>query len=499
MGVLCKNPSISVSDRYNLQKEDFTPNKMHRIIFATIQKLYCNGVNNITEIDIGEFIRNYPEQAEILEDGRFMEFIPTVRQLCEEENLDNYINIVKKYSLLRSLQDSGFDIGCIIDVDGSEEKQSRQLEEYTLDEIIKTYEIKMSEIKKDFYTNTSIEEYKLGDDLYDIVKSFKKAPLYGYSTMSGYLNTATRGLIQGQLQIYSIPSGGGKSCIACGAMAKVCCDEVYDLKQNKWIPNESYSGKSGLIIDYEMEAQTELSPRILASIAQVPAKNILDGTCTKEEDKRVEHAIEVANRCGIYIVTMPSYTIEDIKTYVKDYVLTKNVGLFVFDYISSQSSISSEIAKKQGTSMRDDQILATISSELKNIARENDIAVLTFTQTNGNIDLTGDNTLGAEVISGSRAVMNKADCCAVINPLRTKERELYSKYHRHSGFGEELFPNRVIHLSKLRFGGLETNSKIFGYLDLSTGRWTDMLVLNGRNEPIKVDAKVLAVPHEEET
>lgn len=109
--------------------------------------------------------------------------------------------------------------------------------------------------------------------------------------------------------------------------------------------------------------------------------------------------------------------------------------------------------------MRDDQILATISSELKNIARENDIAVLTFTQTNGNIDLTGDNTLGAEVISGSRAVMNKADCCAVINPLRTKERELYSKYHRHSGFGEELFPNRVIHLSKLRFGGLETNSK----------------------------------------
>lgn len=488
LGCLCHNPSLTCSDRYNLKKEDFTPNRFHRILFASIKNLYLKGVQEITEVDVLEFIKNYPNQETVLLESDVGGFIETTKKLCNLENIDCYVSILKKYALLRECSEQGIDISEIVDVETDSEAQNRQLDQWELDDIIKHFEGKLSSIKKNFYCDKSIEEYKLGMDLLEVVEGFKQEPMFGYSTFSKYLNTASRGLIKGQLTCYSIPSGGGKSCIGSAALANICCDELFDIKTHSWVKNSAYCGESGLYIQYEMDSKTELSPRILAAVSKVGAKDIMDGHYEYDEEERVRHAIEVVDRSNLYVVTMPQFTMQEIDNYVKDYVLTKNVGFVVFDYISEQSSVNSELARKNKVQTRSDQTLANMASELKEMARKYNIAILTFTQCNANIE--NAKVLDANCIAGSRAVANKLDVGCIITGLRGDEKSIAEMYVNEKDCNG-LTPNRVIHVYKVRFGAEEQNIKIYGYMNLSTGEWVDMFVTNKNDEPYQMQKTVL--------
>lgn len=488
LGCLCHSPSLTCSDRYNLKKEDFTPNRFHRILFASIKNLYLKGVQEITEVDVLEYIKNYPKQEAVLLESDVSGFIEATKKICNLENIDYYVAVLKKYALLRECSDQGIDISDIMDVEGSEEQQNRQLDEWEVDEIIKHFEGKLSTIKKQFYCDKTIEEYKLGDDLLEVVEGFKREPMFGYSTFSQYLNTASRGLIKGQLSCYSIPSGGGKSCIGTAALANICCDEVFDIKTHSWVSNPCYSGEAGLYIQYEMDSRTELSPRILAAVAKVGAKDIMDGHYEYDEEERVKHAIEVVNRSNLYVVTMPQFTMEEIDNYVKDYVLTKGVGFLVFDYISEQSSVNSELARKNKVQTRSDQTLANMASELKEMARKYNIAILTFTQTNAN--LNNAKVPDKSCIAGSSAVANKLDVGTIVAPLKNDERAIAEMYVNEKEYNG-LFPNRIIHVHKVRFGSEEQNIKIYGYLNLSTGEFVDMFVTNKNDEPYPMQKIIL--------
>lgn len=488
LGCLCHNPSLTCSDRYNLDKVDFTPNRFHRILFASIKNLYLKGVQEITDVDVLEYIKNYPKQEEILLESDVGGFIETTKRLCNLENTDYYVSILKKCALLRECQEQGIDISGVVDIEADPETQNRQLDEWELDEIIKHFEGKLSTIKKKFYCNKNIEEYKMGMDLLEVIESFKQEPMFGYSTFSQYLNTASRGFIKGQLTCYSLPSGEGKTCIGSAALANICCDEIFDIPTHSWVKNPSYCGEAGLYIQYEMENRTELSPRILAAVSRVGAKDIMDGHYEYDEEERVRHAVEVVDKNNLYIVSMPQFTMEEIDNYIKDYVLTKNVSFVVFDYISEQSSVNSELARKNKVQTRSDQTLANMANELKEMARKYNIAILTFTQCNGKEKEA--KVPDKSCIAGAQAVANKLDVGCIITKLRGDEKSIAEMYVNEKEFNG-LTPNRVIHVYKVRFGSEEQNIKIYGYLNLSTGEFVDMFVTDKNNEPYQMQKTVL--------
>ena len=160
----------------------------------------------------------------------------------------------------------------------------------------------------------------------------------------------------------------------------------------------------------------------MASISVVPGFSILSGRYEEGEEERVDEAIKILHESKLYIVTMPNYTVDLIESYVKDYVVNKQVSYVCYDYITESSSVSSNIAKKNGVSTRSDQVLAAIASKLKDLAVEYNIAVLSFTQVSDNVH--DRDVLDSSVAAGSRAIQNKADVAGVIMPLRRKEQEI---------------------------------------------------------------------------
>jgi hypothetical protein len=244
-----------------------------------------------------------------------------------------------------------------------------------------------------------------------------------------------------------------------------------------------------LYLQYELNPQYEITPKIIASISGVPTSIILNGKYSNDEESRVDHAIEILNASQFYIVTMPSFTVGLLETYCKDYVYNHNVQYICFDYLSSTAAASSDIAKNNGVTTRSDEVLSAISSKLKDIAVELNVAMLSFTQVNA--QAYSQEVLDSSVIAGSRAVVNKCDIAGVIMPLRKLEEEAAKIFIQSKKFDERHFPNRICHIYKVRFGSCEENIKIWLNLDLSTGRVIDCWATDKDNKFYNINQTIL--------
>lgn len=490
LGILMNDCTKILDNKYNFDKSDFEPKLFQKIIYATIHNLAINGVKEVDFIDIEEFLNNYPTQQRVYEDNDGTEFCKTIKELSKDKvsNIDYYYQDIKKHSLLRAYQNNGFDISEIWDIEKSDTTNEEELNNWSMGDICKHFDKLQLDIKKEFCTDNSIEEVKLGSWFYDIKESFKQDPMFGASLFSEYLNTATRGWIKGQMIVGSMPSGTGKSTISVCVACMIGCKELYNYETNKFEKNPCYIENSGaMYIQYEMQSRTEITPKFVAYISGVPCNHILNGYYEEGEEERVDYAIKLLDDSNIHIVTMTVLSLGTLNNYVKEYKLTHNCDYVIYDYIFDSASINSEIATKNKIATRSDMILSTISSTLKDIAVENDVGVLTFTQTNAHIETEED--LGANVISGSRAIQNKADVGLIMHPLTRKENkvvdEIMLQNSERSDF-KIVRPNRVINLYKIRFGAIEKDTKVWINLDLSTGRVKDCFCTNYKNEPYKI-------------
>ena len=180
---------------------------------------------------------------------------------------------------------------------------------------------------------------------------------------------------------------------------------------------------------------------------------------------------------------MPSFTNDKLKACIKEYATLHDVAYVVFDYVSQQSAVSSDIAKKNGVATRSDQVLSDIVSNLKDAAMENNVAILTFCQTNAAVNT--QEVLDAGCFAGSRAMQDKLDVGGIIMPLRRQEKEVADMMCENGNYHGEK-PSRIIHLFKVRFGNQIQHLKIWGKLDLNTGRWTDCWCTNSDNQPYEM-------------
>ena len=492
LGYFLNNPTMLLNGTYNLTGEDFSENLFHRILFFAIRNLLNKGATEIDEIALDSFLSNYEEYYDEFKDNNGLDVIPNIKELSKEGTVDYYYDIVKKYSLLRYYESKGFDILPFFDKAKNEIEQRKNLGKYSREEIIEYYEKINIDAKKQFIGNNDIEHKKVGDGFKSVKEEFMKEPMFGATTCSEYLNTATRGLIKGQLSILSMKSGSGKSTIGINNLIKICCKEIYSIEQGKYISNPNYQeNEGGLYIQYEMNNEYECDPKFIASLSKVDTEHILNGTYEKGEEERVDYAIKILEDSNIYMVMMPSFTLSSIENCVQEYVVSHKIGYLVFDYISEQASVNSEIARNNGVATRADMVLATMSSKLKDIAQKYNIAVLTFTQTNANAET--QEILDAGCIAGSRAVQNKADVGGIMYPIRPKEYKIMEEYlgaYDRNGF-HKVKPNRIIHLYKVRFGSEEQGIKIWCHVNLGTGDVTDCWVTDKNDKHYKMERIIL--------
>lgn len=470
LGAMLIKPSFALSDKFPLTKQDFEPQIFHLRLYQAITALAKRGAQSISAMDCYTLCANNAEVKRVFDDNSLADFIDTIKQIVSVDNFELYWTGVRKATLLREYAKVGFDIGRF---EGEPEKHGIQ-------EILDYYDGLAINIRKQFYQDKSTRELRAGDGFEEIKERFKTEPAFGATTFSRYLNTAARGWQQGQLTMHGAVSGSGKTGVALYNMALVACPELWDDDAGCYRLNHCYQHKAALFIQYELNDQEELTPKLIGSISGVPTYHLLNGNYDDGEEERVDKAIEILHDSNIYFVTMPSFTNDKLKACIKEYATLHDVGYVVFDYVSQQSTVSSDIAKKNGVATRSDQVLSDIVSNLKDIAVENNVAILTFCQTNANVN--NQEILDAGCLAGSRAMQDKLDVGGIIMPLRRQEKEVADMMIENASYQGE-HPNRIVHLFKVRFGNQIQHLKIWGKLDLNTGRWTDCWCTDADNKP----------------
>ena len=470
LGAMLIKPSFALSDKFPLTKQDFEPQIFHLRLYQAITALAKRGAQSISAMDCYTLCANNAEVKRVFDDNSLTDFIDTIKQIVSVDNFELYWTGVRKATLLREYAKAGFDISRF---EGEPEKHGIQ-------EILDYYDGLAINIRKQFYQDKSTRELRAGDGFEEIKERFKTEPAFGATTFSRYLNTAARGWQQGQLTMHGAVSGSGKTGVALYNAALVACPELWDDDAGCYQPNPCYQHKAALFIQYELNDQEELTPKLIGSISGVPTYHLLNGNYEDGEEERVDKAIKILHDSNIYFVTMPSFTNDKLKACIKEYATLHDVGYVVFDYVSQQSTVSSDIAKKNGVATRSDQVLSDIVSNLKDIAVENNVAILTFCQTNANVN--NQEILDAGCLAGSRAMQDKLDVGGIIMPLRRQEKEVADMMIENASYQGE-YPNRIVHLFKVRFGNQIQHLKIWGKLDLNTGRWTDCWCTDADNKP----------------
>lgn len=473
IGCLFNNAQLLNSEKYVLTKADFEPQEWHLRLYQAASYLSKHGAKTITALDLYSVTEKNPSIRELFDANSTKDFIDVIKQLVNVDNVDVYYEDVKKCSILRAYQSAGFDVS----------RFENEVNKYSLKEIVDFFDGLQIKIKKEFYKDKNVIERHAGDGLEEIKEQLKLTPSYGATTFSESLNTATRGWVRGQLTMASCVSGSGKTTLGLMQLAMVCCPEMWDEKSGSFVPNKCYQRHGGLFIQYELDPKNELEMKLLGSVSGVPTYHILNGRYAASEETRVDRAIEILHDANLFTVLLPNPTIEAIGELVRDYVINHDVAYVVYDYVSDSSSVSTEIAKKRGAQTRGDQVMQEFTAGLKNIARENNVGLLTFSQTNSNTYT--EEIRNESCVAGGRAAQNALDVGMVISPLNKKEQDVAQMVI--DGGCNCQMPNRVICLYKCRFGEHEKDIKIWCHVDLNTGHVADCFTTDKFNSPYTLD------------
>lgn len=483
LGCLCNDPSLVRSGKYPLKADDFEPNLLHKYLFAVIHNLACQGLEEITEIEIDQFIQPYPAVKETVEDEDGLDFIHTVKEQSISGNVDLYYPVVRKFALLRDAQAEGEDISEIFDESGDLETELSNLNQYSLNDILNMFDGRIIRLKKEYSPTTVRQEMWAGTDFDKVLDQFEQTPVMGAGLCSPYETTLYRGWQRGHLLLRSAPSGRGKTTRAIGDLCNVSVTHLWDEDEQEFLENPNYQGK-GFYIHTEMSQELEIQPKFIAYISNISLGYILDGKYTRKEKQRLLQAAEILQNSGVKLINIPQFTIPLLRNTIKEMVIIEKCGYGVFDYVEDNGAVGKVYKEEVGTAVRQDMLLLAIVSDLKACAEEYNVGMLSMTQLNGQEKVLP--IIDEHCLFGSKSMKNKVDGGSITLFPSHKELEQTAFLSEKRGFGEEP-PNMVSHIYKGRFSKYGQNLKIFQKLDFGTGRLEDCYVTDSNNEPLHVE------------
>jgi replicative DNA helicase len=498
LGASMKQPSLLTLPQYPLVSSDFSPNKMHQILFVCINRLAHECVQEVTELEIENVAKARPDLLEVLQDNNYFDFVYTAKELSVLGNFEYYYNTIRKYSLLREMQANGLSITEFYDELGDEEEQQGKFDKLTIQDILSKTEIKSIRLRSKYDIKYTRDEIIVGEDIDSLLEDFKNRPSFGAFLCSPYLTQLIHGFSRGNLIMRSAPSGTNKTRIAVADLCGLCVDKYWDFDKQDFVENPNYQG-NGFFIHTELDTRREMQPMFLGCVAGVPSNTITMGRCTQEEEKRVKKAAEILQKCNFHLIDMPDFTSASLERKIKECVEQSGSVYGCFDYMMLNGPLSMEYKQNTGVQAREDMALRGLATDLKSYCEKYNIGLLTMSQTNGNENST--EFPDESCIAGSKAMRNKIDAGFIMIPakLRPKEMKIVEPFVHKKGFGNQLKPNRITYIYKARFGEYSDQKiKIFHHFDPATMRNTDFFCTDGYNQYLSIPKPMLEASDDEE-
>lgn len=497
LGSLLQEPSLI--REYKIVQNDF-PETFHKLIFAAINNLYKNGAEEIDAVAIDEYLSHYETQYQVFIKNEGVSFLEKIQEMALQSNFKYYYDQLKKFSLLRSYVEYGISVEEFFDPDEINpeviEKQRKQLDEYTIQDIINHYKKKHSRVIAPFLNTEGQDSKKAGVGGHEQKEKWKQDTAWGIGYASAYLTTALHGIRKRRFNIKSAGTGVGKTRTSIADIGYACSPYYYDKSLDKWCENPNGKSNGGLYIGTEMELLEEIDPILWAYIADVPQDHIEFNLYEDGEEERVDKAIDILeHEANIWFEYVPEYDANTLEEIIETHKLEHDIEYVWFDYISATVELNSEYAAESKTKMvvREDQVLANLSKKLKNFTRKFDVSIDSFTQVTG--DFKNEANRDQTIVRGAKAIIDKADGAMIAMPPTEKELKKIEPITRE--LINKPTPNLVYSLYKNR-GGKWNKIKIWLYIDYSTMRVHDLFVTDYEYKLIKDMEKTYIDVNDEE-
>lgn len=500
LGCLMLNPRLVNSKEYQINIEDFMGNS-HKALFECIYNLAQQGVQSIGLNDIETFMYNYKpiNYTQMFEKNNSEAWIVDILEDANEHNYKYYYTEFKKLSLLRSYINEGIDVSEILDLNSMDiifqEEQLKSFEKKSIKDIISFFDKKNLKAKSMFVFGDESSQRKAGDNAEELREEMKQSPSYGLNTESQYLNTVTRGFILRNFILETRDTGTGKTRIGIKRLLDITAPYIWSFEENDFVENPNGMNNAALYLGTEMDIYKELEPMMWAFVSGVDEKKIKDNELTKEEDARVDKAIEILKHTKLFLKDEANYDVTYLWNIVEEYKIKHNICAVAIDYLELTSAMTAEyVEQTRGMGVREDQILLNLSSNIKNIAKEFNVCIIGFTQTTD--EARRDGVRDQRAVKGARSLPNKVDVGIVTFEPTKKEMQMIEPIIHKLGLTKHKEPNICYTIYKNRGNDIKS-IKIWGYQDLGNMYYHDMFCTNKYYEPINIKKTLIHIDTEE--
>lgn len=462
--------------KYKLSTEDF--NRPYNMIFGAIENIAGKGAEKITEENLLEEIRRYPNGYTAFQNALGENIVHILFQMTENDPsiVEASYERVKKYTALRLLKQNGFPVdGYFVTDFLNEDNINKKIDDTTIPKIIAPLRQTLDDIEEG-NTNHNDTCKSAAEGLDEMVERLKDRPDIGCNLDGGILNYLVRGARQGKMYLYSAPSGGGKTRTMLSNACKLALPYLDDnmIEQDSKNPEDS---PKILFIATEMDHE-EIQRLVLAYVSGVDSETINDGAFPDDIRRRLTKAIEIIKKFknNFLIEYLPDPNIAAIRGLINRHIAQDDVEYIFYDYIFTSPSLVSEFS---GSRIREDVGLMMLSNTLKEIATTNGVFIMSATQVSG--EWEGTKFRNMNYIRGSKAVADKTDIGMIGIRLNGEEKtridDVIDNYNKTASIENKIMvrPNIVVDIYKNR-SGRAVEVKLFRKFDYGTCHTQDLFV-----------------------
>lgn len=342
----------AVDEVIDLLQEDVFYNKKHQSIFRAIQTLFANSenVDLMTVSDKLDALKKLPTKVS---DSYLVDL---TQKLGSAANIKNHTKIILQQYIKRRLIDNCNEI-----IADAYKKESDSFDLLDIAEG-KLFEISKNVLKKDTQTTENLVE-----EAFEKIKELsEKQGISGLQSGFQDIDLVTSGWQDSDLVIVAARPGMGKTAFVLSMTSNIA------IKNNQPVA----------FFSLEMSA-LQLITRMLASETQLDSMKLRTGNLKEYEWQNLHEKGDKIAKAPIFINDTPAMSIFDLRVQARRLKSQHDIKILIVDYLQLMTC-----GAKTGYGNREQEI-ATISRNLKALAKELDIPIIALSQLSRSVETRG--------------------------------------------------------------------------------------------------------------
>lgn len=479
-------------DRYPINYLDF-PNQLQQLIFNALHDLTDMGAAYCTPQDIDTYLQQYENQYKYYQQNGGFDFLINCYDFTQGTDIALYessYSRIKKFALLRDLEDCGIDTTCFYNTDDilNMDQQDANLNKMSINDIIQQIQGKLAVLSGKHVGKKDKPAVSVATNLRQLVADLAETPEVGLPVDGDILNYAVSGARRGKLYTYSAGTGVGKTRFMVGnacAISMPYIDENGKVVSRDNLVQSSEDSMYKKVIFVTTEQQLdEIQTLVLAYVSGVNESHITHSYYTPLEKQRIQQALAIIDKYADNFVVdcIPDPSIQTVKARIISAIYQQGIEYVFYDYIFTSPGLIQEFGS---LGIREDVALMMLSNTLKEVAATHDVFIQSATQLNekGQTQTTG--LRDQACIRGAKSIADKIDVGMIGAKICAEELEKIKPILDSDKY-KKCKPNRVVDIYKNRRGELN-GVKIWREVDLGTCRSKDCFITTDNYELIDVN------------